>query len=141
MLSFRAVISYYLISFWPIAALQVAAIENVSLLLISSSSRPDSLCFGFDLNQSQRTILISWNGYLHDCLWFHLCIQFRCLFILLQQGLGNHTLCYTTPLISFLHEGTWKFWGKNTDKRRGVGPKLFHLIQRHALLEWCQRTA
>ena len=58
-LSFRAVISYYLISFWPIAALQVAAIKNVSLLLISSSSRPDSLCFGFDLNQSQRTMLIS----------------------------------------------------------------------------------
>ena len=35
----------------------------VSLLLISSSSRPNLLCFGFDLNQSQRTIPISRNGY------------------------------------------------------------------------------
>ena len=29
MLSFRAVISYYLTLFWPIAALQVAAIKNL----------------------------------------------------------------------------------------------------------------
>ena len=134
MLSFSAVISYYLISFWPIAALQVAAIKNVSLLLISSSSRPDSLCFGFDLNQSQRTILISWNGYLQDCLWFHVCIQFRCIISLLQQGFGNHTLCNTTPR-------TCKLWGKNINSRRGVGPKLFHHSNRACSWIRCQRTA
>ena len=39
----------------------------VSRLLISSSSRPNLLCFGFDLNQSQCTIPISRNGYLPDC--------------------------------------------------------------------------
>ena len=39
----------------------------VSLLLISTSSRPNLLCFGFDLNQSQRTIPISRNGYVPDC--------------------------------------------------------------------------
>ena len=38
----------------------------VSLLLISSSSRPNLLCFGFDLNQSKRTIPISRNWYLPD---------------------------------------------------------------------------
>ena len=39
----------------------------VSLLLISSSSRPNLLCFGFDLNQSQHTIPISRSGNLPDC--------------------------------------------------------------------------
>ena len=42
----------------------------VELLLISSSSRPNLLCFGFDLNHSQRTIPISRNGYLPDCKMF-----------------------------------------------------------------------
>ena len=42
----------------------MAAAKNVcNFLLISSISRPNLLCFGFDLNQSQRTKPISRNGY------------------------------------------------------------------------------
>ena len=62
MLSFRTVI-------FVSADSRTASDRNqkfVSLLLISSSSRPNLLCFGFDLNQSQRTIPISRNGCLPD---------------------------------------------------------------------------
>ena len=51
----------YWILFWPMNA-------NGCLLLISDISRPSLFCFGFDLNQSQRTKLISRNGYGPDCL-------------------------------------------------------------------------
>ena len=64
MLSFRAVI-------FVSADSRIASGRNqkfVSLLLISSSSRPNLLCLGFDLNQSQRTIPIFRNGCLPDWL-------------------------------------------------------------------------
>ena len=36
--------------------------KNIELILISSIARPDLFCFGFGLNQSQRTKLIPQNG-------------------------------------------------------------------------------
>ena len=65
MLSFRAVISYCLI---VSADSRITSGRNqkfVSLLLISSNSRPNLLCFGFDL-KSQRTMYR--NGYVPD--WY-----------------------------------------------------------------------
>ena len=49
----------------PVYFRQMAAIKiNIQRLLISISSilRPNVFCFGFDLNQSQRTRPISRNG-------------------------------------------------------------------------------
>ena len=37
------------------------------LLLVSSTSRPNLLCFGFDLTQSQSSKPISRNGYGPNC--------------------------------------------------------------------------
>ena len=44
--------------------------KSVSLLLISISSRLNLLCFSLELNQSQRKMPISRNGYVPDCYIF-----------------------------------------------------------------------
>ena len=62
MLSFRAVISYYLILFRPIAALQVAAIKNL-FHFYSSPVALGQICLVLVLISRQRTIPISGNGY------------------------------------------------------------------------------
>ena len=41
----------------------MAATKKNQLLLVSSTSRPNLLCFGFDLTQSQSSKTISRNGY------------------------------------------------------------------------------
>ena len=48
--------AYYRIPTWPPQ-------KKIQLLLVSSTSRPDLLCFRFDLTQSQSSKLISRNGY------------------------------------------------------------------------------
>ena len=49
----------------------MAATQNrVQLLLISSISLPNLLCFGIDLNQSHRSKLIARNGYGPNCFPF-----------------------------------------------------------------------
>ena len=45
MLSFRAVISYYLTLFWPIAALQVVAIKNFTFHVYSSPAALGQIYF------------------------------------------------------------------------------------------------
>ena len=51
------------------AALQHGRLKKkIQLLLVSSTSRPNLLCFGFDLNQSQSSKPISRNGYGPDWL-------------------------------------------------------------------------
>ena len=67
MLSFRAVISYYLILFLPIAALQVAAIKNL-FHFYSSPVALGQIYFVLVLISTgpvyQRTIPISRNGHI-----------------------------------------------------------------------------
>ena len=48
--------AYYRITTWPPQ-------KKNQLLLVSSTSRPNLLCFGFDLTQSQSSKPISRNGY------------------------------------------------------------------------------
>ena len=69
--SARAFANYFIYAIFPCSDSRIASGRNqkfVSLLLISSSSRPNLLCLGFDLNQSQRTIPIFRNGCLPDWL-------------------------------------------------------------------------
>ena len=46
----------------------MAATKKNQLLLVSSTSRPNLLCFGFDHTQSQSSKPISRNGYGPNCL-------------------------------------------------------------------------
>ena len=67
-------------------------------------------------------------------VWFRLCIQVRCLSGFYRRDIGNYTLCNATPPVWISsHEGTCQ-----TDKRRKVGPKLFHpstrVAEEHAKL-------
>ena len=53
--------AYYRITTWPPQ-------KKNQLLLVSSTSRPNLLCFGFDLTQSQSSKPISRNGYGPNCI-------------------------------------------------------------------------
>ena len=53
--------AYYRITTWPPQ-------KKNQLLLVSSTSRPNLLCFGFDLTQSQSSKPISRNGYGPNCV-------------------------------------------------------------------------
>ena len=141
MLSFRAVISYYLISFGPIAALQVAAIKmfhfysspvplgqiNFVLVLLSTNHNGRYLYPEMDISRTAYGFIYAFS--------------FGVFSVFCSRDLAITPSATPHPWFKFLHEGTWKFWGKNTDKRRGVGPKLFHHSNRACNWIRCQRTA
>ena len=62
----HAVFSVQWFLFRPIAALQAAVIKNLFHFYSSPVALGQIYCLGFDPNQSQRTIPISWNGCLPD---------------------------------------------------------------------------
>ena len=65
--------AYYRITTWPPQK------KKNQLLLVSSTSRPNLLCFGFDLTQSQSSKPVSRNGYGPNCYMInkiiHGCLQ------------------------------------------------------------------
>ena len=82
--------SYYRITTWP-----PQKKKKNQLLLVSSTFRPNLLCFGFDLTQSQSSKPISRNGYGPNCLLLFKC-KLSCYwrFCFTAQELLSLFLCF-----------------------------------------------
>ena len=73
-LSANFISAYYRITTWPPQ-------KKNQVLLASSTCRPNLLCFGFDLTQSQSSKLISRNGYGPNCVPLRPCINKKAILI------------------------------------------------------------
>ena len=108
----------------------MATTKKNQLLLVSSTSRPNLLCFGFDLTQSQSSKTISRNGYGPN--WNRTNFNWRdqetdmvpkreCTAH--QQKL--YTRCFKMRLGEKLKRGVWRRYGERQAWNRGREGKRF----------------
>ena len=100
------------------------------LLLVSSTSRPNLLCFGFDLTQSQSSKTISRNGYGPN--WNRTNFNWRDqeTDMVLERKCTAHqqklyTRCFKMRLGEKLKRGVWRRYGERQAWNRGREGKRF----------------